>query len=99
MPTLNWIGKGLMLTVTNKCLSVCSNAMTSYLFHRLMIFSANECYDSLADNQGWIVALAGTLGELLYPIFGISILIFNMWTRVYPETREVYFIGRGKEDL
>ena len=30
MPTLNWIGKGLTLTVTNKCLSACSNAMTSY---------------------------------------------------------------------
>jgi hypothetical protein len=30
MPTLNWIGKGLTLTITNKCLSACSNAMTCY---------------------------------------------------------------------
>jgi hypothetical protein len=39
----------------------------------------------------------GTLGELLYPIFGIPILIFNMWAWVHPAIIEYYFFGGEQE--
>ena len=41
----------------------------------------------------------GTLGELLYPIFGVPILIFNVWAWVHPEIIECYFFGKQKDDL
>jgi len=39
----------------------------------------------------------GSLGELLYPIFGIPILIFNMWAWIHPEIIEFYFLGKDKQ--
>jgi hypothetical protein len=39
----------------------------------------------------------GTLGELLYPIFGIPILIFNLWAWGYPEIVEFHFIHREQK--
>ena len=38
-----------------------------------------------------------TMGELLYPVFGVPILIFNMWAWVHPEIIEFYFFGKDKE--
>lgn len=40
----------------------------------------------------------GTLGELLYPIFGIPILIFNLWAWVHPEIIEFYFSATRSAD-
>jgi|GEM_PF-2551681 len=40
---------------------------------------------------------AGTLGELLYPLFGIPILTFNMWAWIQPEVIEFYFLGMELE--
>lgn len=39
----------------------------------------------------------GTLGKLLYPIFGVPILIFNLWAWVYPEIIEFYFFAKEVE--
>ena len=36
----------------------------------------------------------GTLGELLYAIFGVPILIFNMWAWIHPEMIQFYFFGK-----
>lgn len=41
----------------------------------------------------------GTLGELLYPVFGVPILIFNMCAWAHPEIIEFYFFVKEKEDL
>jgi hypothetical protein len=39
----------------------------------------------------------GTLSEWLYPLFGVPILIFNMWAWVHPEIIEFYFWGKEKK--
>ena len=39
----------------------------------------------------------GTLGELLFPIFGIPVLIFNLWVWLYPEIIQSYFSRNGRE--
>ena len=41
----------------------------------------------------------GTLGELLYLIFGVPILIFNMWIWVDPEIIESYYSGKQQDKL
>jgi len=38
----------------------------------------------------------GSLGELLYPIFGIPILIFNTWAWTCPEVIEFYLLGTAE---
>mgnify|MGYP003436152053 FL=1 len=40
---------------------------------------------------------SGTLGELLYPVIGVPILILNMWAWVHPEIIELYFFWKDKE--
>lgn len=42
------------------------------------------------DNYG-----PGSLGELLYPVIGIPILILNMWAWAHPEIIEFYFFGKS----
>lgn len=39
----------------------------------------------------------GSLGELAYPVFGVPILILNMWAWVQPEIIEFYFFAKEKE--
>ena len=39
----------------------------------------------------------GSLGEWTYPVFGVPILILNMWAWVYPEIIEFYFFGKDDE--
>ena len=36
----------------------------------------------------------GSLGELVYPVFGVPILILNMWAWVHSEIIEFYFFGK-----
>lgn len=36
----------------------------------------------------------GSLGELAYPVFGMPILILNMWAWARPEIIEFYFFGK-----
>lgn len=40
----------------------------------------------------------GTLGELLYPVFGIPILIFNMPAWVHPEIIGFYSFGKKNKE-
>ena len=39
----------------------------------------------------------GTVGELLFPLIGVPILIFNMWAWLQPEMIEYYFFGKDIE--
>ena len=39
----------------------------------------------------------GSLGELAYPVFGVPILIFNLWAWMHPEIIEFYFLGMDKQ--
>ena len=39
-----------------------------------------------------------SLKNLVFLIFGVPILMFNIWAWVYPEIIEVYFFGKEKED-
>lgn len=39
----------------------------------------------------------GSLGELAYLVFGVPILILNMWAWVHPEVIEFYFFGKDKK--
>ena len=36
----------------------------------------------------------GSIGELVYLVFGITILTLNFWAWVYPEVIEFYFFGQ-----
>ena len=36
----------------------------------------------------------GSLSEMAYMVFGIPILIFNLWAWIYPEIIEIYFLGK-----
>ena len=35
-----------------------------------------------------------SLRELVYTVFGIPILILNLWAWIYPEIIEFYFLGK-----
>lgn len=35
-------------------------------------------------------------GELIYMLFGVPMLIVNLWAWMYPEIIEVYFFGKHK---
>ena len=39
-----------------------------------------------------------SLSELAYLVFGIPILIFNLWVWIYPEIIEIYFLGKKDQD-
>jgi hypothetical protein len=39
----------------------------------------------------------GTVGELLFPLFGVPILMFNLWAWLQPEMIEYYFFGKEIE--
>lgn len=39
----------------------------------------------------------GSLGELAYLVFGVPILILNIWAWVHPEIIEFYFFGKKNE--
>ena len=39
----------------------------------------------------------GSLGEMAYLVFGVPILILNMWAWIHPEIIEFYFFGKDKE--
>jgi len=41
----------------------------------------------------------GSIGELLFPVIGLPILIINMWAWVEPEIIEFYFFGKEMENL
>lgn len=39
-------------------------------------------------------ASLNSIAELIYMVFGIPILIVNLWAWMYPEIIEVYFFGK-----
>ena len=38
-----------------------------------------------------------SLGELAFLVFGVPILIFNLWAWGYPRIIEIYFFGKKDE--
>ena len=41
----------------------------------------------------------GSLGDLVYPVFGVPILILNMWAWEHPEIIEFFFFGKDKPPI
>ena len=39
----------------------------------------------------------GSLGELVYLLFGVPIFTLNFWAWAYPEIIEFYFLGMEKQ--
>jgi hypothetical protein len=39
-----------------------------------------------------------SVGELVYLVFGVPILVLNLWVWVEPEIIEVYFLGKDTRD-
>lgn len=52
----------------------------------------------LVDALFWRPAFyaSNLLGEMLYTVIGIPILIVNLWAWTEPELIEVAFLGKGK---